>query len=247
MFRVQSPLEHFEFNFFSFYYIYIYDFSFTSGSLYLLSLVLFLVLFFFYLKKTPVLGKKAFILIYELYKFVLSVFKQQVKSTRAQRFFPFIFTLFIYIFLMNFTSLFVYGTSLTGHIIVTLFLSLSIFLSLIIYALLSHGRNFFSLFIPNGVPKILLDFIILIEVFSFAIRPFSLAIRLFANMLAGHTLMGIFSQFCAFIIKNYIFLFALPLILVFLVFLLEIAVSAIQAYIFVSLVCIYINDVLELH
>ena len=87
----------------------------------------------------------------------------------------------------------------------------------------------------------------MIEVFSFLIRPFSLAIRLFANMLAGHTLLGIFAQFGAFVSKNYFFFFFIPILLLLAVFFLEIAVSLIQAYIFVSLVCIYINDVVILH
>jgi len=119
--------------------------------------------------------------------------------------------LFIYIFILNFSSLFIYGVSLTGHILITAYLAFSIFIGLFLIGLLNHGRLFFNLFKPKGVPKVLLDFIILIEIFSFCIRPFSLSIRLFANMLAGHTLMGIFSQFCSFIIHNFIFIFFLTL------------------------------------
>lgn len=182
-----------------------------------------------------------------LYEILLGIFKQQITSPRALKYFPFVVTLFIYIFLLNFTSLFVYSSSLTGHILITSYLSFSIFISLIIIGFLNYGLHFFNFFIPSDVPKILLDFIILIEVFSFVIRPFSLAIRLFANMLAGHTLLGIFSQFAAYVIHSYLLIFIIPIILVFLVFLLEVAVSAIQAYIFISLVCIYINDVINLH
>jgi ATP synthase subunit 6 len=242
-----SPLEHFELNFFTYLYNGVYDFSLTSGAVYLISLLFFIYFFYFSVKKITLTSLNSNILVEELFFFLLSIFKQQIASVRALRFFPLVFTLFLYIFLLNFSSLFVYGVSLTGHILVTAYMSFSIFISLFIIGLLNFGRNFFGFFVPKGVPKILLDFIISIEVFSFAIRPFSLAIRLFANMLAGHTLMGIFSKFCAYIIKNYFFLFLLPFILVILVFMLEVAVSLIQAYIFVSLVCIYINDVYNLH
>jgi F-type H+-transporting ATPase subunit a len=128
-----------------------------------------------------------------------------------------------------------------------MYCSFSLFISLFIIALLNYGKKFFDFFVPSGVPKILLGFIVVIEIFSFAIRPFSLSIRLFANMLAGHTLLGIFAQFAAFVSTHFLLLFFIPIILVFLVFLLEIAVSIIQAYIFVSLVCIYLNDVISLH
>lgn len=245
--NIKSPLEHFELNFFTYFYNYFYDFSISSGNLYLLSLLFFLIFMFLSLKDINIIYSKSQLFFESIYYFLLSIFKQQISSVRALRYFPLIFTLFVYIFLLNFSSLFVYGVSLTGHILVTAYLAFSIFVSLFIMGLLNHGFHFFSFFVPKGVPKILLDFIILIEVFSFLIRPFSLSIRLFANMLAGHTLMGIFAQFCAFIIKNYTLLFFIPFVLVILVFLLEIAVSAIQAYIFTSLVCIYINDIINLH
>ena len=242
-----SPLEHFELNYFTLLYNGFYDLSLNSGSIYLLSLFFFLFFIFLSLRKIKVVPTIAQLLFLEVYSFVLSIFKQQITSARALRLFPFIFTLFVYIFILNFTSLFIYGVSLTGHIIITAYLAFGMFISLFFFGFLNHGRRFFNLFKPKGVPKILLDFIILIEIFSFCIRPFSLSIRLFANMLAGHTLMGIFSQFCSFIIHHFIFIFFLPLILVILVFFLEIAVSIIQAYIFTSLVCIYINDVINLH
>lgn len=247
MIKLASPLEHFELNIYTYFYNFFYDLSINSGTIYIVSLVLFLFFFhfcIFFPTLLPVKSQKIFTIFYEL---LLSIFKQQISSSRALKYYPFIVTLFIYIFLMNFTSLYVFGVSLTGHIMITFYLSFSIFISLVVIGLLNYGFGFFNFFVPRGVPKILLDFIIVIEIFSFAIRPFSLAIRLFANMLAGHTLMGIFSQFASFVTHNYILFFLLPLIIVFLVFVLEVAVSAIQAYIFVSLVCIYINDVIVLH
>lgn len=245
--QIFSPLEHFEINYFTFYNNLFYDFSITSIALFLLSTIIFLYFFFFCALYSNIIPTRSQYFAESFFILLMNIFKQQISSIRADRFFPIVFSLFLYIFVLNFSSLFVYGVSLTGHIMVTAFFSFSIFISLIIVGFLSYGSSFFRLFVPKGVPNILLDFIIIIEIFSFAIRPFSLAIRLFANMLAGHTLMGIFSKFLVYIINNYFILFFVPLLFVFLVLLLEIAVSLIQAYIFVSLVCIYLNDVLNLH
>jgi len=244
---ILSPLEHFELNFITYLYNGLYDFSLTSGAVYLISLLAFFYFFYFSVKKTTLPARTSNILIEDLFTFILSVFKQQISSVRALRFLPLIFSIFAFIFLLNFSSLFVYGVSLTGHILVTTYMSFSIFIGLIVIALLNFGRRFFSFFVPRGVPRALLDFIISIEIFSFIIRPFSLSIRLFANMLAGHTLMGIFSKFASYVIHHHFFFFLLPLVLVILVFTLEVAVALIQAYIFVSLVCIYINVVYKLH
>lgn len=247
MIILKSPLEHFEFNIFTYFNNYFSDFSLNSGNLYLLSLIFFFPIFILPLLKPTLLPNKMQLSLEGFFFLLLDTFKQQVKSPRAFRYLPLIFTLFLYIFLLNFTSLYMFGVSLTGHIIITGFCSFSLFLSLIFIGFLNYGKNFLNFFVPQGVPRVLLDFIIIIEVFSFAIRPFSLAIRLFANMLAGHTLLGIFSKFAVFILKNFLFLLLLPLIMIFLIFFLEIAVSLIQAYIFVSLICIYLNDVTNLH
>lgn len=244
---VASPLEHFEFNYYTYLYFLNYDFSITGGLLYLLSLFFFLTFLVFLVDKVSLVPARSQVLGEVLFVGVLTLFKQQISSVRILRFFPLIFTLFVYIFLLNFTSLFVFGVSITGHIVVTSFFSFSIFIGLVIIGFLNHGLGFFKLFVPQNVPNALLDFLIMIEVFSFLIRPFSLAIRLFANMLAGHTLLGIFAQFGSFVSKNYFFFFFVPMLLLLAVFFLEIAVSVIQAYIFVSLVCIYINDVVILH
>jgi len=244
---ITSPLEHFEANAFTYLYLFGYDFSITSRILYLLSLFSFLCFFSFLGSKVLVVPNASQTLGENIYLAVFSVFKQQISSVRILRFFPLIFTLFMYIFLLNFSSLFIFGVSISGHITVTCFFSFTFFIALIIIGFLNHGLGFFKLFVPQNVPKVLLDFLIVIEVFSFFIRPFSLAIRLFANMLAGHTLLGIFAQFGVYVFKNHAVFFFVPLLLLLAVFFLEIAVSLIQAYIFASLVCIYLNDVVILH
>lgn len=245
--KIGSPLEHFEANIFSYIYLFKYDFSITSSLIYLLSLFFFLSFLVLSVLKVTIFPGRVQVLVENIYLGVLSIFKQQISSVRILRFFPLIFTLFIYIFFLNFTSLFVFGVSITGHIMVTFFFSFSFFVAIIIIGFLNHGSNFFKLFVPQNVPDVLLDFLVAIEVFSFIIRPFSLAIRLFANMLAGHTLLGIFAQFGAYVAKNYFSFILIPALLLLAVFFLEIAVSVIQAYIFVSLICIYLNDVVILH
>ncbi|HMP27981.1 MAG TPA: F0F1 ATP synthase subunit A [Saprospiraceae bacterium] len=240
-------MEHFEINIFKHIVLFGYDFSITSALLYLLSLSFFLGFFMILSFNLFMKPKNGQVLAEAIYLVILTIFKQQISSVRVMRFFPLLFTIFVYIFILNFTSLFVFGVSVTGHIMVTCFFSFSFFLGVIIIGFLNHGSDFFKLFVPQNVPKVLLDFLVVIEVFSFLIRPFSLSIRLFANMLAGHTLLGIFAQFGAFITKNYYFFIIIPILLLVAVFFLEIAVSLIQAYIFVSLACIYLNDVVILH
>lgn len=247
VFSPSSPLEHFEINIVSYLYFLRYDFSVNSASLYLLSLIVFLCFFFVAADKAILLFGRAQIALESVFLTIFYMFKEQTSSVRVLRFFPIMFTLFLLIFLLNFSSLFSFGVSLTGHIMVTSFFSFIFFLTIIFIGFLNHDLDFFKLFVPQNVPNFLLDFLIIIEVFSFLIRPFSLSIRLFANMLAGHTLLGIFAQFGAYILKNYFLFIFLPISLLVIIFFLEIAVSIIQAYIFVSLLCIYLNDMVILH
>lgn len=179
--------------------------------------------------------------------FTLGILKQQVNSIRVLRFFPLFLTIVFIIFLLNFTSLSSYNVSLTGHIMITLSYSFIIFLGLIIIGFLNYQLTFLTLFYPKDVPKFLLVFLILIEVLSFCIRPFSLSIRLFANMLAGHALLGIFSSFSNYVLKKYTIFLFIPLIFCFLILVLEFGVAIIQAYVFYILISIYLNDVSELH
>jgi F-type H+-transporting ATPase subunit a len=140
------------------------------------------------------------------YKFFLNIFKENIVSTRAQRFFPFLYTIFFLIFYSNFLSLFFYDVSSTAHIIITLFLAFSVFFSFFIVAFLNYDLTFVRKFIENDISIFLKILLFFIELISFFIRPFSLSIRLFTNMLSGHILLHIFASFFIFIIKNYAFL-----------------------------------------
>ena len=242
-----SPLEHFEVNYFTYLYYYYFDFSVTTATLYFFLMNLFFILFylvFWFYKVVP----SRFQLIFEnIFNLLLEIFRQQISSLRSLKIFPFYFSIIILIFLLNFTSFIAFNVSLTGHIIVTLSYSLIIFLGLIIIGFLNYRLFFLTLFFPKDVPKLLLGFLIVIELLSFLIRPFSLSIRLFANMLAGHTLLGIFAAFANFVSKNFSFFLIFPLIACFLILMLEFGVSIIQAYVFYILISIYLSDVSKLH
>jgi ATP synthase subunit 6 len=187
---------------------------------------------------------------YSLTKFIMyfSIFtKSQLVSIRQFRFIGLFFTIFVVIFLLNVLSLIAFNPSVTGHLVVTLLFSVSLFLGFIIIGFLNFDEDYYTYFVPKDVPEILLPFLVVIEVLSFIIRPFSLGIRLFANMLAGHTLMGIFAKFGIYIIGVNILFLIFPILIIVPVLLLEIGVALVQSYIFINLLFIYMNDVYEIN
>ena len=244
--KILSPLEHFEQGYFTKLYFYYYDLSLTNLTIYTYLLNFFLILLYFTLTSRHMVFNKFQIALVNLFDFLLNLQKQQNKSFRSLAYFPLIFSIFLFIFFLNFSSLSSYNVSVTGHLVITLNYAISIFFGLIIIAFLTHQLNFFLFFLPKDVPKLLIPFLVIIELLSFLIRPFSLAIRLFANMLAGHTLMGIFGNFSNYITKKYLFLFIIPFFICFAIVVLEFAVALIQTYVFTILITIYLNDILEL-
>jgi ATP synthase subunit 6 len=178
-----------------------------------------------------------------LYAFVLDILEQQV-GYKGFVYFPLIFSLFFFILTCNLISMTPYGIALTSHIIMIILLSLSLGLSMFIIGLYIHNLEFLKIFIPE-CPFLLLPFLIVIEIFSYIIRSFSLAIRLSANIMAGHTLVYIISSFILNMvyIKFWFFFFLVFLILA--VLLLEVGVAFLQAYVFTILVCIYLSDSLK--
>ena len=128
------------------------------------------------------------------YEFVAKTLRDSA-GNEGMRFFPFVFSLFMFILVANLWGMFPYFFTVTSHIIVTAALAIAVILTVIVYGLWKHKLHFFKLFVPSGVPKVLLPFITLIEVLSFISRPISLSIRLFANMLAGHITLKVFAGF----------------------------------------------------
>jgi len=183
------------------------------------------------------------LLLERLYLFVFNILDQQT-GAKGYIYFPLIFSLFSFILLCNLISMTPFGIALTSHIAIILYLSLSLGLSIFLIGLLTHNLKFFKLFIPE-CPFLLLPMLIVIEMFSYVIRCFSLAIRLSANIIAGHTLVYIISSFILNVISIKIWFFFILVFLISAVLLLEIGVAFLQAYVFTILVSIYLSDSLK--
>ena len=177
-----------------------------------------------------------------LYEFVADMVDSNIGQDGRQ-FFPFIFTLFTFILFANLLGMIPYSYTTTSQIIVTFALAAVVFILVTTIGIIRHGFHFLSLFVPHGVPKVLLLLLVPIELLSYFIRPFTLSIRLFANMLAGHTMLAIFGGFAASIGILAFFPTAIDVLLVGLEFL----VAVLQAYVFAILTCLYLNEAVHLH
>lgn len=168
---------------------------------------------------------------------------------QAKPFFPFIFTIFIFIFFANMIGLVPYTFPVTAHIIINLSIALLLFVIITITGFVKHGTHFLHLFVPSGVPKLMLPFMVVIELFSFLVRPFSLSIRLFANMLAGHLLLIVFGSLTASLLAAHWLagLSILPLGINIAITGFEFFVAFLQAYIYTILAAVYLRDALEMH
>ena len=182
------------------------------------------------------------------YEFVASTVRSTAGS-EGMRFFPFVFTLFMFILTVNMIGLIPYTFTVTSHIIVTAALAITVFLTVLLYGLFRHGFHFFNLFVPKGVPVYILPLIVFIEVLSFVSRPISHSVRLFANMLAGHITLQVFAGF---IILMGSAMGAigwaggvLPFGMIVILMALETLVAFLQAYVFAILTCIYLNDAIH--
>jgi F-type H+-transporting ATPase subunit a len=181
------------------------------------------------------------------YEFVADTI-QSTAGKEGMKFFPFVFTLFMFILAANVIGLIPYTFTVTSHIIITAALALMVFLTVIVYGFYKNGLRFFRLFVPSGIPIYILPLIVFIEVLSFLSRPISHSVRLFANMLAGHITLKVFASFITLLGGLGIFgIFGatLPLLLVVALTALELLVAFLQAYVFAILTCIYLNDAIH--
>jgi F-type H+-transporting ATPase subunit a len=176
------------------------------------------------------------------YEFVADMIDTNV-GQGGREFFPFVFTLFMFILFANFLGMIPYSYTVTSQIVVTFALAAVVFIGVTIIGIVRHGFHFLRLFVPQGVPAVLLLLLVPIELLSYFIRPFTLAIRLFANMLAGHTMLAIFAGFAA----SIGLLGILPMGIDILLVALEVLVAALQAYVFAILTCLYLSDAIHLH
>ena len=220
------------------------DISFTNSSLFMLlsagAICIFLLLGTREKKLIP--GKMQ--LVAEIFYNFIAKMISDTAGSKAKPYFPFIFSLFMFVLFCNMVGMFPYSFTVTSHIIVTFILAAFIFVSVTIIGFIKHGLGYLKLFVPSGVPAILLPLIVVIEVISYLSRPISLSVRLFANMMAGHTMMKVFGGF---VISLGIVGGGLPLSFSVALTGLEILVAFLQAYVFAILTCIYLNDALNLH
>lgn len=185
-----------------------------------------------------------------VYATVHGIVVSQINPTRGQIYFPFIYTLFVFILVNNLVGLVPYSFATTSHFILTFSISFTVVLGATFLGFQRHGLKFFSLFVPSGCPLALLPLLVLIEFVSYLSRNVSLGLRLAANILSGHMLLSILSGFTYNIMTNgfiFFFLGLIPLAFIIAFSGLELAIAFIQAQVFVILTCSYIKDGLDLH
>ena len=177
------------------------------------------------------------------YDFIASMIGDTV-GKKGKAYAPFIFTLFMFILFANLFGMLPYSFTITSHFALTLFLALLFFVAITIIGFVRHGLHFFSLFLPAGAPKALAPLLILLELVSYLVRPFTLSLRLFLNMMAGHVILKVFAGFSV-MVGAYFGIFPALFNVLFVGF--EFFVAGLQAYIFTILVCIYLNDSVNLY
>ena len=242
-----SPLEQFEILLiYPFSLFGLVDISFTNAVFYFF--VIFFFIFFFHFLgfyNMKLLSTNFFVTFLEfIYTFIFGMIRQQ-SGLYGQSYFPYFLFTFWFILFSNLFGLLPFGFTVTGHIVITLFFALSYNFSFFLYGLANHGFKFFMLFVPKGSPVALLPLLIVIEILSYLLRTLSLSIRLFANMMAGHTLMFILSTFIISFLSIGVFGILpgfLTFILLLFIFLLEAGIAFLQAYVFVILLSIYLRD-----
>jgi len=250
-----SPLEQFEILPLVSFYLGGLDFSITNEAV-----ILFLIFFFSLtfirsvVKQSDsslyVIPNRWQIVIGIIYQMILSMISDNISGKKGHLFFPLVFSVFFYVANLNLIGLVPYSFTLTSHLIVTFALAIAIFLGINIICVRIHGLEFFSLFFPAWTSLVLGLLLVPIEVISYVFRPISLGIRLFANMMAGHTLLKVIAGFAWSLMGCTGILFLMhyvPLLILLPLFGLELAVGLIQAFVFSVLTCIYLNDAVNLH
>ena len=220
------------------------DISFTNASLFMIISALAIIsVFFVGTKRKTIVPTKIQLLTELSYTFVSKMISDTAGS-KAKPYFPFIFSLFMFVLFCNMLGMLPYSFTVTSHIIVTFALAAVIFIGVTIIGFVNHGVGYLKLFIPSGVPVVLLPIIVIIEMISYLARPMSLSVRLFANMMAGHTMLKVFGGF---VISLGIIGGWLPLSFTVALIGLEVLIAFLQAYVFAILTCIYLNDALNLN
>ena len=217
--------------------------SFTNSSVAMVATVALITLFLtLSIKKNSLIPSRLQIISESMYTFIEQLLQDTV-GNEGKKYFPIVFSIFMFILIGNMIGMIPYSFTFTSHIIVTFVLAALVFIGVTILGLVKHKMHFFSLFIIPGLPFYMLPLILPIEIISYLSRPISLSMRLFANMLAGHTLLKVFAGF----VVSMGFAGVLPLAFIVALTGLEILIAFLQAYVFAILTCLYINDALHLH
>ncbi len=228
-----------------------YDVSFTNSSLFMvIAVALIYGLLVFGMKGRALVPGRLQSLAETFYEFIANLVRDNAGHD-ARPYFPFVFSVFMFVLFGNMLGMIPYTFTFTSHIIVTFALALTVFVFVTILALIKHGMHFFTFFMPHGAPVALAPILIPIEVISYLMRPVSLSIRLFANMMAGHTMLKVFAGFTVLMIGGMgaggFVAGLLPLAINIALTGFEFLVAFLQAYVFTILTCLYIRDALELH
>ena len=176
------------------------------------------------------------------YEFVANMVRDNC-GTEGMKYFPWVFTIFMFVLFGNYLGMIPYTFTYTSHIVVTFALAAMVFLTVTTIAFARHGFHFFSFFMPAGTPWWLAPLVVPLEILSYFIRPVSLSVRLFANMMAGHAMLTVFGGFVVVLSVFGVLPFAINIALI----LFEFLVAGLQAYVFTILTCIYLKDAIELH
>jgi ATP synthase subunit 6 len=253
-FLMAAPLEQFDIlNLFSFGL-----FNVTNANFFLIFTFVMVSLFFYnYTQVSAWIPAHNYKLIYVLeliYQELMVIVFRNINLLVGQVYFPWLVFIFVVIASLNLVGMIPYAFTITSHIIMTFALSFILFVGINVRAVIDKGLSFFGLFLPSGAPLVIAPFLVVIELISYIARVFSLAIRLFANMMAGHTLLKILIGFSFLIASQNItsswpllFVAFIPFFLVFLITFLEVAIALLQGYVFTVLLCLYIKDLYTSH
>ncbi len=238
-----SPLEQFEISPFVHFETNFGDLAFTNSSLVMVITVLVITLFLTLTVNTRSIIPSRMQLMSEMsYNFIAQLIDDTI-GNQGKKYFPFVFSIFMFVLIGNMVGMVPYSFTFTSHIIVTFSLAAVVFIGVTVLGFIKHGFHYFALLAPPGLPFYMLPILIPIELISYLSRPISLSVRLFANMLAGHTLLKVFAGF----VVPLGLAGVLPLAFIVALTGLEILIAFLQAYVFAILTCLYINDAIHLH
>lgn len=225
-----------------------HDISFTNSSLFMVvSTVLISLIMYYGVSPRKMVPGRLQIVLEALYDFVAEIVSTSIGS-KGRPYFPYVFTLFMFLAMGNLVGMIPYSFTFTSHIIVTFSMSVLVVVFVTVVGIVKHGFKFFSLFFPAGTPILLAPLLVPIEVISYLARTMSLSVRLFANMVAGHAMLKVFAGFVIILATtDYFPLAVLPLAVNVLLTGFKIFVALLQSYIFTILTCIYLSDSLNLH